>query len=442
MSAKSIEKLKKVMRSELCNRCGSCVGLSMGKIVFENREGKCLPVIKETISDDLAGRLWNACTGKEFNFPEYRKHFFSNTSHFNEYTGPYENIYIGYANDKEVRRNAASGGIISAVLIYLLEKKEIDGVITLRMSHEKPWLSEPFIARSKQDILEAAQSKYTISPVNEILHEAEKFNGRLAFVGIPPQVQSVRKLQKANDPSIKNIRYIFGPFYGNTLYFSSVKSFLKTYGEKDHTKIKKLFFRYGEWPGNMRVEMDSGRIIELKKFHANYLIPFHVLQNSLYCTDFTNEFTDVSGGDAWAPVYEERGKGFSMIITRSHKGQKIIDEMVQEGLLSAEKLTEKEAIKMHSHGYDFKKRGSFIRIRFRKWSGKSIPDYGYKLSGFPLSRYLMEMIIDLMFILLRTRLARWVVEQLPPGFIGKQFEKARSFWKKSTQKTKRKNLGQ
>ncbi|MDZ7743348.1 MAG: Coenzyme F420 hydrogenase/dehydrogenase, beta subunit C-terminal domain [Bacteroidota bacterium] len=440
MSAKSIDKLKKVMRSELCNRCGSCVGLSGGRIAFENREGKYLPVIKGNIDSELAERLWISCSGKDFNFPDYRRHFYPNASHFHEYTGPYENIYVGHANDPEVRINSASGGIISAILIYLLEKGEINGVVTLRMSHEKPWLSEPFIASSREEILEAAQSKYTISSVNEILSETEKFDGRLAFVGIPPQVQSIRKLQKIDDPSVKNIKYIFGPFYGNTLYFSSVKSFLKTYGEKDYTKIIKLYFRYGEWPGNMRVEMESGRVIELKKFHANYLIPFHVLQNSLYCTDFTNEFTDISGGDAWAPVYEERGKGFSMIITRSSKGQMLLDEMAQQNILSVDRINEKDAISMHSHGYDFKKRGSFIRIKFRKWNGKSIPDYGYKIDGFPLIRYLMEMIISSMFLILRTGPARWAVEQFSPGFIGSLFEKARTAWKKSTHRIKRSEL--
>jgi coenzyme F420 hydrogenase subunit beta len=440
MSAKSIDKLKKVMRSELCNRCGSCVGLSGGKIVFDNREGKYLPKMVSEIDDKTADRLWTACSGKDFNFPEYNNYFYKDAAHFHEYTGSYQNIYIGYSEDKHIRLNSASGGILSAILIYLLEKGKIDGVVTLRMSHQKPWLSEPFIATTRQEILEAAQSKYTISSVNEILPEVEKFTGNLAYVGIPPQVQSIRKLQKINDPAVKNIKYIFGPFYGNTLYFSSVKSFLKTYGEKDFRKVKKLYFRYGEWPGNMRIEMESGRVIELKKFHANYLIPFHVLKNSLYCTDFTNEFTDISGGDAWAPVYEDRGKGFSMIITRTKKGQQILDEMVKDRWLSADLIAEEEAIKMHSHGYDLKKRGSFIRIKFRKLTGKSFPDYGYKISGFGASRYIMEMVISSLFILLSTGIARWIVEQFPPGFIGKLFENARTIWKKSTHNIKRQNL--
>ncbi len=428
------------MQSELCNRCGSCVGLSDGKISFEDREGKYLPKIHAAIDDAMADRIWEACSGKEFDFNKYNKHFYSQTPNFHAYTGAYHGIYIGHAVDPEVRRNGASGGIISAVLIYLLEKGKIDGVVTLRMSHEKPWLSEPFIATTKEEVMEAAQSKYTISSVNEILSETQNFKGALAYVGLPGQVQSIRKLQAVNDPAVKSIKYLFGPFYGNTLYFSSISSFLRTYKEKNYKDIEKLYFRHGEWPGNMRVELKSGRIIELKKFHANYLIPFHVLRNSLYCTDLANEFTDISGGDAWAPVYEERGKGFSMIFTRTAQGQEILDDMLKDGYLLADPISEEEAITMHSHGYDFKKRGSFIRIKFRKMLGKSVPDYGYTLKGFPLSRYLMEMIISTMFLLMSTGIARWTVEQFSPKFIGNLFEKARTSWKKSTHKIKRSDL--
>ncbi|MFC2114972.1 Coenzyme F420 hydrogenase/dehydrogenase, beta subunit C-terminal domain, partial [Bacteroidota bacterium] len=266
------------------------------------------------------------------------------------------------------------------------------------------------------------------------------FKGRLAYVGLPGQVQSIRKLQKAGDPSVANIRYLFGPFYGNTLYFSSVRSFIRSYGEKDFRQIRKLWFRHGEWPGNMRVEMNNGKTFELKKFHANYLIPFHILKNSLFCTDLANEFTDISGGDAWSPSYEERGQGYSVFIIRSRAGQEIIDKMTEDGWLEFTSCTEEDAVSMHSHGYDFKKRGSFIRIRMRKIFFKQVPDYGYKLSGFPASRYLMELLISSLFLILGTWPARRIVELLNPSYIGRIFERTRNTWKKSTRSIKRKNL--
>jgi coenzyme F420 hydrogenase subunit beta len=437
---KSIDKLNKVMQSHLCNRCGTCVGLSGGSIRFRDKTGEYRPEIIGQIEEDLADKIWQACSGSAFNFPHFNELIFARDTQFHQFIGSYRNIYIGNTTDEKVRFLSASGGIISQVLIWLLDHNKIDGAVVLRMSGSEPWLTEPFIATTKSEILEAGQSKYIISSVNEILPQMERFPGKLAYVGLPGQVQSIRKLQEMNHPAVKNIAYIFGPFYGNTLHFSSVKSFIRTYGEKDYSRIKKLYFRYGEWPGNMRVEFDSGRVIELPKFHANYLIPFHILMNSLLCTDLSNEFTDVSGGDAWAPVYEERGKGFSMVISRSAKGQEIMDQMRKDGSLSLNQISEDEAITMHSHGYDLKKRGTFIRMKFRKWLGLKNPDYGYMISGFSFSRYLMEFIIDGLFLILGTRFSRFVIEQFPPGFVGRIFEKTRTIWKKSTHKIKREKL--
>ncbi|MBU1009082.1 MAG: Coenzyme F420 hydrogenase/dehydrogenase, beta subunit C-terminal domain [Bacteroidetes bacterium] len=435
---KNIDALQRVMRSHLCNRCGSCVGLSGGSVQFVEKTGAYRPTVTGPIDDALAGLLWKACPGKSFDFVENRKRIYPETPNFHTFTGPYFRIGIGHATDGGIRKAGASGGVISAVLIWLLEKKMIEGAVVLGMSADEPWLTQAFIATSREQILEAAQSKYIISSVNEILPAMEAFRGRLAYVGLPGQIQSVRLLQAMNHPSVKNIRYIFGPFYGNTLHFSSITSFLRTYGEKDYRNISRLYFRYGEWPGNMRVEFSSGRVITLKKFHANYLIPFHILRNSLYCTDLTNEFTDISGGDAWAPVYEERGKGFSMIISRSAQGESILQQMISEGALRFSQIDEQEAISMHSHGYDFKKRGGFIRIKFRKMLGKSVPDYGYRPAGFAFSRYLMEIVISSLFILMGTRFARWLVELFPPALIGGIFERTRTIWKKSTYSVKRK----
>jgi len=437
---KSIDKLNRVINSNLCNRCGSCVGLSGGAITFSDKTGKYLPILHGELNNELADRIWQACSGKEFDFPFYTKIIFGNNINFHNYTGAYKNIYIGHSNDENVRLSSASGGIISAILIWLIEKKKIDGAVVLRMSETQPWLNEPFIATTSEEILSASQSKYTISSVNEILLQIEKFKGKLAYVGLPGQVQSIRKLQEINDPTVQNIKYILGPFYGNTLHFSSVQSFLRSYGEKDYTQIQKLYFRYGEWPGNMRVETKSGRVIELPKFHANYLIPFHILKNSLLCTDLSNEFTDISGGDAWAPVYEDRGKGFSMVLSRSDKGQEIINEMIKDGSLTLNSINLEEAITMHSHGYDLKKRGTFIRMKYRKWLGFENPDFGYINKGFSFGRHIMELIIGVMFLVLGTRPARFIVEKIPPHIIGGIFEKTRTIWKKSTHKIKREKL--
>ncbi|NMB70564.1 MAG: hypothetical protein GYA22_00245 [Bacteroidales bacterium] len=441
MSVKSSEKLLRIMRdTALCNRCGSCAGLSEGQIVFADREGKYLPVINHALDEDLAERIYQVCSGKGVDFPLLNRYIFADEGHFHPYMGTYRQIGIAWSNHPEIRRAGSSGGILSHLLIYLLEKKEVDGVVVLGMSKEKPWLNKPFIATTPEEILSAAQSKYTISSVNEILPQIARFQGKLAYTGLPGQVQSIRLLQQRQHPFVRNVRYVVGPFYGNILHFSSIVSLLKSYGVTDYRSIRKLEFRSGEWPGATRIELDSGKVIQLKKFHANYLIPFHICKSSLYCIDFTNEFTDLSGGDAWAPAYEERGKGFSLIITRSFPGDAIFREMVEKNEISFIPLSPEEAIRMHSHGYDFKKRGAFIRIQFRKWTGCKVPEYGLHSGRFPVLRWIMEAVISFLFFILSSRSARWLSEKIPPESLGRVFEAARTFWKKSTAGIKKRKL--
>lgn len=318
-----------------------------------------------------------------------------------------------------------------------MKTKKIDGAVVLDFDKKRPWETRPFIATKPREIISAAGSKYTISSTNQILSKTEKFKGKLAFVGIPPQVQSIRKLQQAKDPSIKNIKYVLGPFYGNSLHFSSVISLLKTYGVDDYHQIKSLRFREGDWPGYTQIILKSGQIIKINKFYANYLIPFHINKRSLLCTDFTNEFTDISGGDAWAPKYEQRHQGFSLIISRSSQGEKILQDMKKKNIIELKEISIKEALEMHSHAYDLKKRGAFIRIKALKLLGKQTPNYGYEAKNFPLQRYLMEIIIDTIFLIGSTNLIRRIVEKINPQIMGKMFLSFRSVWKKITKNTKK-----
>ena len=144
----------------------------------------------------------------------------------------------------------------------------------------------------------------------------------------------------------------------------------------DKEDVRSFAYRAGEWPGFLQAELRDGRTVRLPTFHANYLIPFYITRSSLLSHDLTNEFTDLSGGDAWAPVYEERGEGFSLVITRTEQGDKLIREMETAGKLKLHDIREEEALKMQSHGLDLKKRGTFLRLERRERHGERLHQYG------------------------------------------------------------------
>jgi len=440
MSAESLSNLNEVFRNGLCTRCGTCIGLSDGAVRFADQMGRYTPELTRGMSDTLADRIWRGCSAQKVSFPELKDFVFGKEAQCDPYLGHVEATMIGFANDSELRRKCASGGIITSVLIWLLKQAEIAGALVLGMDEDKPWQPKPYIATNPSEVMNAAQSKYIITSVNQILPAIETFQGDLAYVGLPCQVHSIRKLQLAKDKSVRNIKFIIGLYCGNTLHFSSIRSLLKSYGVDDHTQIESLAFREGEWPGNTRITLKSGQVISLPKFHANYLIPFHIMKRCLLCTDLSNEFTDISVGDAWAPVYEERGKGFSMVVARTKNGHEFLQEMQQDGVITLQPIDVKTAVAMHSHGYDLKKRGAFIRIRFRSFFGRAVPEYGYELKHFPIQRYLLEVVIDILLVLMRTKSARFILERISPRLMGAVFKKLRVLWILATRNVKRKHL--
>ena len=203
-----------------------------------------------------------------------------------------------------------------------------------------------------------------------------------------------------------------------------------------------LQYRAGEWPGHMQATLRDGQTLSLKKFYANYLIPFFMVDRCKMCTDLANEFADIACGDAWAPVYEERGLGWSLAMGRTSVGAALLDEMAAQGKLDLQDLAAEDAVGMHSHMLDFKKRGAFLRMQRRRRQGKAVPEYGFTSIDIPLQRRAFEYVIGFLFWVCSLRASRWLVEHFPLKITGHLFERARGAWKGLTRSTKRRGLGE
>lgn len=417
---------EEIIRPGLCMHSGTCIGLSKGTLKLSDPDGKCLPEL--TGIGSVPEICYEAC-------PEVNPSEFPSSSML----GEYKRIAIAHHKDEGVRSNAASGGILTGTLVHLLETGKINGAVVLKMDETRPWRSVPTIARTREEILASAQSKYTVTPTNVILSELENESGPLAYVGLPHQVLAIRRLKEMNHPSVSSIKYILGPFFGNELFGSSVISFLRKFEAKKED-VTSLSFRAGQWPGHMEAHLRDGRVVSMPKFHANYLIPFHITKSSLISHDLTNELTDISGGDAWAPVYEERGKGFSLLITRTDLGDAVIRKMEEAGKLELSEISEDEAIKMQSHGLDFKKRGAFLRIERMRKRGKRVPDYKMTPPPITFKRKAFEVILDSIFWICSMPLSRRLADLTPNWIIGPLFQQTRKIWKASTKRIKRSGL--
>jgi len=124
--------------------------------------------------------------------------------------GTYQNLYKAKTEVPEIAEVAQDGGIVSTLLAYAFKQGLIDGAIVSVTSEDDPWIPEPKIITSYEELLKSAGTRYSLSPniaslaqyreaVEELL--AQRSVGedwlRLAFVGTPCQALGVRKMQIA-----------------------------------------------------------------------------------------------------------------------------------------------------------------------------------------------------------------------------------------------------
>lgn len=428
-----------VIRSGLCTHCGTCVGLAPESLHMEPHERGPLPVLNKGAAPHLPSAVWDVCPGKGIDYPTLYQTLFDRLPE-NWLMGCYRQLYIGYACAQAIRQRAASGGVITQTLVHLLASGQIDGAVVVQQGRPQPWLAQAVIARTADEIIAASQSVYAPVPVNVLLPQMAAFPGRLAYVGLPDQVAALRRLQQLGHPGARKVDYVLGPYVGTNLYAGAMESYLRAQGVRDLNEVTELRYREGEWPGYLQIKTRSGRVLRTEKFYYNYLIPFFITQATLYAVDFTNELTDISVGDAWHPRFETQGGGFSVVVARTEKGEALLQQMQQQGLLALEPTTLTDALSMHGHMIDFKKRGSFIRLGWRAALGKPVPDYGYRPVHLPWSRKLVEVVISTLFVVCGTTLARRLVEWAPIGVIGPLFNTLRKSWKQLSKPVKRKGL--
>ena len=93
---------------------------------------------------------------------------------------------------------AQDGGVVSAMLIALLDAGAIDGVLLARPSEQEPWKGEAFLARTPEEIIASAGSFYNQTLALGHLDLAPYDlppEPRIALVGTPCEIQGLRAMQ-------------------------------------------------------------------------------------------------------------------------------------------------------------------------------------------------------------------------------------------------------
>ncbi|MCK5633036.1 Coenzyme F420 hydrogenase/dehydrogenase, beta subunit C-terminal domain [bacterium] len=239
--------------------------------------------------------------------------------------GDYLNCYTGYSLDPKIRYYSSSGGLVTSVLKFMLEEGLVDGVLVVRMKKKDPFKAESFIARSSEEIVSAQGSKYCPVDMSNGLKEiiSSKPGSKFAIVGLPCQIKAFRRNQEIQQ---KIVLYL-GLFCNHTPSAYATQVFLKNNKIKPG-EVLKISYRGEGWPGCVEIIKKNGKKILIPTTNSWPIIgsDFFTPKRCFLCDDHVSEFADISFGDAWLTKFKDDKKGRSIIIARTHMGEKIIKD--------------------------------------------------------------------------------------------------------------------
>ena len=286
-----------------------------------------------------------------------KKHRLLDLQHPEKYTGNYLCMKKGYAEDEKIRANAASGGMITGYLAYLLESGEIDGAWVSKSKVEDGKLSyETFIATTREELMSASSSIYMNMPLLAHVDMLREFNGKLAVTLIPCQMKAFSKLLERDKDLAKKIVVKLG------LFCSGCHDAQETYLALHKAGISleganRLYYRRGHWRGISAVLYNDGSEAHFSygKKLCTYKNAFYFANNScMICQNHFAEDADISFGDIWLKSMKSNPIKHTCCVIRSEKAKETFGRAVREGYLHASHLSGKDMIRGQKRALVFK----------------------------------------------------------------------------------------
>ncbi len=201
-----------VVTSGLCTGCAGCVVACPHDVLgYKDTEGVYKPLhLEEELGPGGCGHGDRGCTSCTRACPRFRtwepeidQFLFGRPRSAIEVEGVTKDVILARASDEKVHELGQDGGLVSAILIWALDHGYIDAALVSYLEGDgSTWKAIPGVARSKEDILAAAGSRYTYSAnTMAYAHAIETGAEKIALVGMScqssvPPVMSVRKAGK------------------------------------------------------------------------------------------------------------------------------------------------------------------------------------------------------------------------------------------------------
>ena len=266
--------IETIKASGLCSGCGLCAGISEGDnpaIVMEDSPaGFRRPVAVAPVGAQQAELIDAVCPGANIRHDPK-----AIEAEYHPVWGPLVAARLGWSSDPELRRNASSGGGLSAILNHLLSTGEVDYVVQTAVSEKSPIRNAMTISVDSEGVFRAAGSRYAPSSPLEDIGQRLDAPGRFAFVGKPCDVAGLRQLAR-HDPRVDaKVPYMIAFMCGGVPSYKGTSALLKAMGVEAEDDVAAFRFRGDGWPGfatanTLQALMHQNSVIGIQRYHIGH----------------------------------------------------------------------------------------------------------------------------------------------------------------------------
>ena len=335
---------EEVIHKGICGRCGGCISFCpAGRLNVLGLDDDGLPCYVDEDKCLKCGICYLICPLTRDLDGEVRRRF-----EWRPPIGTYQAITSTRAMDDALVGAATDQGVMTALLLYMLENYLIQGAIVSRET--TAFSREPLIATTREELISAASRRTrkaaphytagmesrptlvgdrytTYSPALSAVKGLEgKQLGYVAMVGTPCQIKTIRKMQCLGVAPAHTIGYTVGPFCMENFSFGAQgRRKLEEKLQVDLADVDRLNF--GE---DLGVTLSDGATIH---------VPFEEVDEvarpvCLACTEFANDYADIVVGGLGS------AEGYATTLIRTEKGCRVYDGALRQGYIEERKLAD------------------------------------------------------------------------------------------------------
>ena len=310
-----------------------------------NSKGFYEPVFKEPLNKEETSTILNCCPGINVE-----------GDNISTVWGRIDELSEAWATDPLVRNRASSGGVITALSIYLLESNIVEGILQVGVKENSSLLNQLKVSKTREEVISNCASRYAPALVFDKLFDLlNKSKDNYAFIGKPCDIAGLKNFLKEFPEYKSRFKYFIALFCAGMPSYRGTKKILERSGYDDEPIDIK--YRGDGWPGMFKATYQDKPPFKMtyNESWSTILSKYMDLRCKI-CADGIGMLADISVGDSWQtkdgyPDFEEKD-GKSFVIMRNNEGKKLFYGALKSGYITSSNLDIDKIVEMQRYQYN------------------------------------------------------------------------------------------